>query len=110
MDEAAQIDGANTLQVIYKIAIPLMMPAMVTMFMINFIISWNEFMYPLILTIDKAAKTATVAFTEIPIPSEYYTPWENISAMGVMMIVPVVIIVLVFQKKIVAGLTAGALK
>lgn len=111
IEEAAYIDGAGTLQIIVRIVLPLIRPALFTMFLINFIISWNELLYPLVFAHTEGAKTLSVGLTELTDPGSTYTkPWDMMSALSVMMIVPVLVILLFGQRMIISGLARGAVK
>ncbi len=111
IEEAAVIDGANTAQIILRIVLPLLRPALFTMFVINFIISWNELLYPLIFAQRIDTKTLSVGLTELTADASTYTrPWDLLSALSVLMIAPVLLIVLFGQRMIISGLARGAVK
>lgn len=111
IEEAAAIDGAGFLRILFRISLPLILPAIGTMFVINFITSWNELLYPLVFGVDASSKTLTVGLTEVALESTAYgKPWDLMSALSVVMIVPVVVLVIIFQRTIVEGLTRGAIK
>jgi len=111
IEEAAIIDGASLPQVLWHILIPVTLPGLVTMGLINFINAWNNLLYPLAFTTSPTAKTLSVAITEIFAGySPYGKPWELIMTIGVAMTIPMVILVIFSQKAIVRGLTSGALK
>lgn len=111
IEEAAAIDGAGFLRILFRISLPLILPAIGTMFVINFITSWNELLYPLVFGVDASSKTLTVGLTEVALESTAYgKPWDLMSALSVVMIIPVVVLVIVFQRTIVEGLTRGAIK
>lgn len=111
IEEAAIIDGASLPQVMWHILIPVTLPGLVTMGLINFINAWNNLLYPLAFTTSPTAKTLSVAITEIFAGySPYGKPWELIMTVGVAMTLPMVILVIFSQKAIVRGLTSGALK
>lgn len=111
LDEAAIVDGASRLRVIFTIVAPICMPALATMFLINFVIAWNELLIPLVFATDVSAKTLSVGITELAVQANSMSkPWELISAIGVAMIVPVLLLVLIFQRAIVSGLSQGAVK
>lgn len=111
LDEAAVVDGCPTLLAIFIIIAPICMPALATMFLINFVTSWNELLIPLVFATDVSAKTLSVGITELAVQANSMAkPWELISAIGVTMIIPVLILVLMFQRAIVAGLSQGAVK
>jgi len=111
IEEAASIDGASFMTILFRICMPLIFPAIGTMFVINFIISWNELLYPLVFGIDATSKTLTVGLTEVALESTAYgRPWDLMSALSVVMIIPAIILVIFFQRTIVEGLTRGAIK
>ena len=111
IEEAAYIDGANTVQIITRVLLPLIRPALFTMFLINFIISWNELLYPLVFAHNVDTKTLSVGLTELTDPGSTYTkPWDMMSALSVFMIMPVLLIILFGQRMIISGLARGALK
>ncbi|MBK8019949.1 MAG: carbohydrate ABC transporter permease [Chloroflexi bacterium] len=111
IEEAAYIDGANTVQIILRVLLPLVRPALFTMFLINFIISWNELLYPLVFAHNVDTKTLSVGLTELTDPGSTYTkPWDQMSALSVFMIVPVLVIILFGQRMIISGLARGAVK
>jgi ABC-type glycerol-3-phosphate transport system permease component len=111
IEEAAVIDGASLPQIITHILLPVTMPGLVTMGLINFINAWNNLLYPLSFTTSPSAKTLSVSITEVFAGySPWGKPWELIMAVGVTMTVPMVILVLFSQKAIARGLTGGAIK
>jgi ABC-type glycerol-3-phosphate transport system permease component len=111
IEEAAYIDGANTAQIILRVVLPLIRPALFTMFLINFIISWNELLYPLVFAHNVDTKTLSVGLTELTDPGSTYTkPWDMMSALSVLMIIPVLMIILFGQRMIISGLARGAVK
>ena len=88
-----------------------MKPALTTMIVINFINAWNNLIYPLVFSSTVRAKTLSVSITEVfQARTPYGRPWEMISALGVMMVVPVIILVLISQRNIISGLTRGTIK
>jgi ABC-type glycerol-3-phosphate transport system permease component len=111
IEEAAIIDGANLPQRLIRIVIPLTRPAIVTMLVINFINGWNNLLYPLVFSATDRSKTLSVAITEIyQVAGPWGPPWELISALGVTIVIPSIILVLISQRAIVRGLTRGAIK
>lgn len=111
IEEAAIIDGASLPQILLRILVPVALPGLVTMGLINFINAWNNLLYPLSFTTSPYAKTLSVSITEVFAGySPWGKPWELIMAVGVAMTVPIVILVLFSQKAIVRGLTGGAIK
>jgi ABC-type glycerol-3-phosphate transport system permease component len=111
IEEAAILDGASLPQILWHILLPVTVPGLVTMGLINFVNAWNNLLYPLSFTTSPSAKTLSVAITEIYAGfSPWGKPWELIMAVGVTMTIPIVILVLISQKSIVRGLTGGAIK
>lgn len=110
LEEAAIIDGATPLIIITRVFMPLMGPALVTTGLLAFIVAWNEFLFALTFTLSSDMRTVPVAIALISGSSSRELPWGNIMAASVIVTVPLIILVLVFQKRIVSGLTAGAVK
>jgi len=111
IEEAAIIDGASLPRILWRIVLPLTMPGLVTMAVINFINAWNNLLYPLSFSVTPASKTLSVSITEVFAGySPWGRPWELIMAVGVTMMIPVTLLILVSQKAIVRGLTGGAIK
>ena len=110
IEEAAIMDGASPLTIIRRIFLPLMWPAMVTTGLLAFIHAWNEFLFALTFLSNDAQRTVPVAIAMISGRSEFEVPWGNIMAASVVVTLPLVALVLIFQRKIVSGLTAGAVK
>ena len=111
IEEAAIIDGASLPQIIRHILFPVSAPALATMAVINFINAWNNLLYPLAFSSTPQSKTLSVAITEIFQAREPWgRPWNLVSALGVLMVIPVIMLVLFSQKAIVQGLTRGAVK
>jgi trehalose/maltose transport system permease protein len=110
LEEAAQVDGATPMQTFWMVLLPLALPGLVTTGLLAFIGAWNEFLFALTFTINEKAITAPVALTQFGGASQFELPWGTIMAASVIVTVPLVILVLVFQRLILAGLTAGAVK
>jgi trehalose/maltose transport system permease protein len=110
LEEAAIMDGANPWEIIVKVFMPLMWPALVTTGLLAFIAAWNEFLFALTFTLTNTQRTVPVAIALISGASQYELPWGNIMAASVIVTLPVVVLVLIFQRRIVSGLTAGAVK
>jgi trehalose/maltose transport system permease protein len=110
LEEAALVDGASPLGVVWRIFVPLLAPAMVTSGLLALIAAWNEFLFALTFTLNDAARTVPVAIALITGASAYELPWGRVMAASVIVTLPLVALVLVFQRRIVAGLTAGAVK
>jgi len=110
LEEAAIVDGASSWTIVTRIFLPLLWPAMVTTGLLAFIQAWNEFLFALTFILTDSQRTVPVAIALISGGSQYELPWGNIMAASVVVTFPVVVLVLIFQRRIVAGLTAGALK
>jgi trehalose/maltose transport system permease protein len=110
LEEAAFVDGASPWIVVRRVFLPLMWPALVTTGLLAFIAAWNEFLFALTFTLSNEQRTVPVAIALITGASQHELPWGNIMAASVIVTLPLVVLVLVFQRKIVAGLTAGAVK
>jgi multiple sugar transport system permease protein len=110
LEQAAQIDGATPFQAFRKVIVPLAMPGIVTTFILVFIICWNDFVFAISLTSTNAAQTVPAAISSFPGVSTFTVPYGDIAAAAVVVTVPVMILVLLFQRRIVSGLTAGAVK
>jgi multiple sugar transport system permease protein len=110
LEQAAQVDGATPFQAFTKVIVPLAMPGIVTTFIIVFLICWNDFVFAISLTSTSAAQTVPAAISTFPGVSQFTVPYGDIAAAAVVVTIPVMILVLVFQRRIVAGLTAGAVK
>ena len=108
LEESAKIDGANLMQRFYKVVFPLTLPGLFTTAILVFIASWNEFLFSLTLNTDSAWKTVPVGIALFE--GRFTMPWGEISAASVTVTIPIVLLVLLFQKRIVSGLTAGAVK
>ncbi len=107
VEEAAIMDGAGPLTVIWRIFLPPLMPAMVSTGLLAFIAAWNEFLFALTFTLTHEQRTVPVAIALLSGASEYELPWGHIMAASVTVTVPLVLLVLVFQRRIVSGLTVG---
>lgn len=110
LEEAAYVDGATPLEIIFKVFMPVLWPALVTTGLLAFIQAWNEFLFALTFTLSNEQRTVPVAIALITGGSQYELPWGNIMAASVIVTVPLIVLVLIFQRKIVGGLTAGAVK
>ena len=110
LEEAAIVDGANLWVIITKVFAPIMGPALVTTGLLAFIGAWNEFMFALTFVISGENRTVPVAIALLQGASQYELPWGSIMAASVTVTLPIIVMVLIFQKRIVSGLTAGAVK
>jgi trehalose/maltose transport system permease protein len=110
LEEAAIVDGAKPYTIVTKVFMPLMGPALATTGLLAFIAAWNEFLFALTFTLTGEQRTVPVAIALISGASSFELPWGNIMAASVIVTVPLIILVLIFQRRIVSGLTAGAVK
>ncbi len=110
MEQAAQVDGATTWQAFRKVIVPLAAPGVFTTAIIAFFIAWNDFVYGIVLTSTEAARPVPAALGLFSGASQFEDPNGPIAAAAVVVTIPVVILVLLFQRRIVAGLTNGAVK
>ncbi|MBI1416395.1 MAG: ABC transporter permease subunit [Limimaricola sp.] len=110
IEEAAIVDGATPWVIITQVFLPLLWPALVTTGLLAFIGAWNEFLFALTFTIQETQRTVPVAIALLSGASVQEIPWGPIMAASVVVTVPLVVLVLIFQRKIVAGLTAGGVK
>lgn len=111
IEEAATIDGASLLQILWRIVLPVTTPGLVTMFIINFINGWNDLLHPLSFSSTEEAKTLSVAITYIySYRASWGLPWNLVSTVGMIMVIPVITLVIFAQRSIVSGLTRGAVK
>ena len=110
LEEAAIMDGAGPWTIVARVFMPLLWPALVTTGLLAFIGAWNEFLYALTFTLSPEERTVPVAIALLSGASQFELPWGPIMAASVVVTIPVVGLVLVFQRRIVSGLTAGAVK
>ncbi|MFZ3292057.1 MAG: carbohydrate ABC transporter permease [Mycobacterium sp.] len=110
LEKAAKIDGATPAQAFRKVIAPLAAPGIVTTAILVFIFAWNDLLLALSLTATQAAITAPVAIANFTGSSEFEEPTGSIAAGAMVITVPIIVFVLVFQRRIVAGLTSGAVK
>jgi len=110
MEQAAQVDGATTWQAFRKVIVPLAAPGVFTTAIIAFFIAWNDFVYGISLTSTSASRPVPAALGLFSGASQFEQPNGPIAAAAVIVTIPVVVLVLFFQRRIVAGLTNGAVK
>lgn len=110
LEEAAYVDGATPLIVVRQVFLPIMGPALATTGLLAFIAAWNEFLFALTFTLSNEMRTVPVAIALITGASQFELPWGNIMAASVIVTLPLIVLVLIFQRMIVSGLTAGAVK
>ncbi|MBA3326726.1 MAG: carbohydrate ABC transporter permease [Solirubrobacterales bacterium] len=110
LEQAAQVDGATPYQAFRKIILPLAAPGVFTAAILVFIFAWNDFVFAITLTSSDASRTVPAALAFFQGESQFTSPTGNIAAAAVLVTVPIIIFVLIFQRRIVAGLTSGAVK
>jgi multiple sugar transport system permease protein len=110
LEEAALVDGATNFQAFVKVIVPLAAPGLATTAILAFIAAWNEFLLATTLTSSTTARTVPVAISQFTGSSQFEIPLGTQSAASVVISIPLIVLVLLFQKRIVAGLTAGAVK
>lgn len=110
LEKAAQMDGATPFQAFIRVIAPLAMPAIVTTAILVFIFCWNDFLFAISLTSTLRARTAPAAIAFFTGSSRFQQPIGSIAAAAVVITVPVVVFVLLFQRRIISGLTSGAVK
>ncbi len=110
LEQAALVDGATPFRAFYQVMLPLAMPGMATTGLLAFIASWNEYLFARTFTITPERRTVPVAIASFGGQTQYDLPWGTIMAASVVVTVPLIVLVLLLQRKIIAGLTAGAVK
>ena len=108
LEEAAMVDGASRLRAFWEVIVPLAVPGIATTAILTFVYSWNEFLFALSFTLGPERQTVPVAIALFR--GQYQVPWGQILAAAVVATLPVTLLVLAFQRRIVQGLTAGAVK
>ena len=108
LEEAAMVDGAGRLRAFWEVIVPLAVPGIATTAILTFVYSWNEFLFALSFTLGPERQTVPVAIALFR--GQYQVPWGQILAAAVVATAPVTLLVLAFQRRIVQGLTAGAVK
>ncbi|MBB0230555.1 MULTISPECIES: carbohydrate ABC transporter permease [Streptomyces] len=110
LEKAAKMDGATPIQAFRRVIVPLAAPGVVTSAILVFIFCWNDFLFAISLTASESARTVPAALAFFTGASQFEDPTGTISAAAVVITIPIVIFVLLFQRRIVAGLTSGAVK
>ena len=108
LEEAALIDGCTPVQALIRVIAPLSIPGIFTMAILNFVAAWNEFLIAFTLTTSSSSQTVPVGI--ILIQGEFEFPWGEMSAASVSVTVPLIILILILQRRVIQGLTAGAIK
>lgn len=110
LEDSARIDGYNTVQMLLKIILPITIPALITTGILTFIFAWNEFIFALTFISKESLQTIPVAVSKIGGSSVFEIPYGPIAAATILGTLPLVVLVLAFQKRIIQGITAGAVK
>ena len=110
LEEAAYVDGATPFWVLMRVFLPLLAPTIAATGLLAFITAWNEFLFALTFTLSPRTRTVPVAIALISGASQYELPWGRIMAASVIVTVPIIALALAFQRRIVSGLTAGAVR
>jgi multiple sugar transport system permease protein len=110
MEQAAQVDGATSWQAFRKVIVPLAAPGVFTAAILTFFFAWNEFVLAISLTSTTAARTVPAQLSFFVGPDPFNPPYSQLATASVIVTIPVIVIVLLFQRRIVAGLTSGAVK
>lgn len=110
IEEAAIMDGANSFTILRKIFLPILKPAIVTTGLLAFIAAWNEFLFALTFTLTNQARTVPVSLALFSGASQHELPWGLIMAASVLVTLPLIVLVVIFQRRIISGLTAGSVK
>jgi len=110
LEDSAKVDGYNVLQMLWQIILPMTLPALVTTGILAFIFAWNEFIFALTFITRESMKTIPVAAAQLGGTSLFEVPYGPLAAATVVGTLPLVLLVLFFQRKIVQGLTAGSVK
>lgn len=110
IEEAAIMDGASRYVILTRVFLPILKPAIVTTGLLAFIAAWNEFLFALTFTLTNQARTVPVSLALFSGASQHELPWGLIMAASVLVTLPLVVLVAIFQRRIISGLTAGSVK
>ncbi len=110
LEKAAQVDGATPFQAFRRVIVPLAAPGVFTAAILVFIFAWNDFLFSISLTSTDSARTVPASLAFFTGTSQFEEPTGSIAAAAVVVTVPIIVMVLIFQRRIVAGLTSGAVK
>ncbi|HEU4952295.1 MAG TPA: carbohydrate ABC transporter permease [Holophagaceae bacterium] len=110
LDEAARLDGAGPLTILFRVLLPALGPTLAATGLLAFIAAWNEFLFALTFTLSDAGRTVPVALAQMSGSSQFELPWGRLMAASLVVTAPTVVLALAFQRRIVAGLTAGSVK
>ncbi len=109
LEEAARVDGASDMKIFFRIVLPLSRPALAVVAINTFLVNWNSFLYPLILTNTERMRTLPVGLALYSL-GEHSVDWGHLTAGSTLCAVPIILVFLVFQRHIIEGITAGAVK
>jgi multiple sugar transport system permease protein len=110
MEQAAQVDGATPFQAFRRVIVPLAAPGVFTAATLVFIFCWNDFVFAISLTSTLNSRTVPAAIAFFTGASQFQTPIGSIAAAGMVVTIPIIVFVFIFQRRIVSGLTSGAVK
>jgi len=110
LEESAKIDGAGILRTFFSVVLPLAAPGIFTAAILAFFNAWNDYLFPLSLTTDDSVRTVTLGLANFAGAASYQVPWGEIAAGAIIVTIPLIVVTLILQRQIVAGLTAGAVK
>ena len=110
IEEAAIVDGASKYTILTKVFLPILKPSIVTTGLLAFIAAWNEFLFALTFTMTNHARTVPVSLALFSGASQHELPWGLIMAASVLVTLPLILLVVIFQRRIISGLTAGSVK
>jgi len=110
MEQAAQVDGATSWQAFRKVIVPLAAPGVFTAAILTFFFAWNDFVFGISLTSTTASRPVPAQLAFFVGPDQFNPPVSQLAAAAIVVTIPIIVIVLLFQKRIVAGLTSGAVK
>lgn len=110
IEEAAIMDGASRYTILTKVFLPILKPAIVTTGLLAFIAAWNEFLFALTFALTNQARTVPVSLALFSGASQHELPWGLIMAASVLVTLPLIVLVVIFQRRIISGLTAGSVK
>jgi trehalose/maltose transport system permease protein len=110
LEQAAIVDGANDWRILTRVFLPIMGPSLSAAGLLAFILAWNEFLFALTFTLSTEKRTVPVAIALISGATAYELPWGRVMAACVIVTLPLIILVLILQRYIISGLTAGAVK
>jgi multiple sugar transport system permease protein len=109
LEEAARVDGASDMKIFFRVVLPLSRPALAVVAINTFLVNWNSFLYPLILTNTERMRTLPVGLALYSL-GEHSVDWGHLTAGSTLCVVPIILVFLVFQRHIIEGITAGAVK